>query len=54
MYANAMTEDSPHINGFPGQELCGENGITFKISPWARWKVRADMLIPFPACTWML
>lgn len=26
--------------------------LTFRMSPWARWKVLAEMLMPFPACTW--
>lgn len=30
----------------------GRCELTFSMSPWARWNVRAEMLMPFPACTW--
>lgn len=30
----------------------GRCELTFSMSPWARWNVLAEMLMPFPACTW--
>lgn len=36
--------------GFPLVEVL----LTFRMSPWARWKVLAEMLMPFPACTWRI
>lgn len=37
-----MTEESPSVCSCV---------FTLSISPWARWKVLAEMLMPFPACT---